>query len=136
MPSSSTRSTELEKALRHFYKIAFLRLYSSNMMPQAHFVTKQYAEILDMGESDLMATLEPVYHGETASLEKYKTELKVWNELETSNCRMRRSDKLCSAGNAMADTGATLFKVGREKEAMNFCEWGESFEQSIRLCEY
>ena len=126
MPSSSTRSTELENTLRHYSKIAFLRLYSSDMTSQAHFVTKQFAEALDMSEFELMATLKPVYHTNPTRLDKFRAELKVWNEIESSNHRMRTSDKICSAGNALADTGATLFKVGRDKEAACFCEWGES----------
>lgn len=126
MPSSSNRSTELEKHLRQLYKIAFVRLFASGLKTQAHFVTQQFAEILDMSELEMVNTLKPVYTRTTLGRLKIAAEIKFWQELEASNRTMRRSDKISSAGNALADTGAALFKVGRGAEAAKFCDWGES----------
>lgn len=126
MPSSSNRSTELEKHLCQLYKITFVRLFSSGLKTQADFVTQQFAEILDMSESEMLSSLKPVYTRTFSGHIKAASEMKFWQELEASNRAMRRSDKISSAGNALADTGAALFKVGRKAEAAKFCDWGES----------
>lgn len=94
------------------------------MSRQADFVSDQFAEILDMSRSELMALLKPSYHPDRCTIESYKAEVKQWDDLQASNARMRQSARISSAGNALADVGAVLFKVGRDSEASKFCEWG------------
>ncbi len=125
MASSSTRSTVNEDNLRHYYKIAFTRLYDAGLNRDAASVTTHFAELLDMGKAQLFATLKPLLLPDRSNVEKYKAELKVTVDLETSDGKIRRSEKICQAGNAFADAGACLFQAGREDEAGRFCEWGE-----------
>ena len=106
--------------------MAFVRLFSSGLKTQAEFLTHQFAEILDMSESEMVSTLKPVYTRTISGHIKAAAEMKFWQELEASNRTMRRSDKISSAGNVLADTGAALFRVGRRAEAAKFCDWGES----------
>lgn len=85
------------------------------MFKEANIITKQFTELLDIDESDLVSLLRPRWSPDY---------VKHWHELEMSNACMRQSAKICSAGNALADVGAELFKVGRDAEASKLCAMG------------
>lgn len=117
MASSSNRSTELEKVIRYHYKITMFRLYASNLQPQAEFLGKKFAGLLDMSESDAADILR--------ASRRPPSDIKLLHDLELSNRKLCKSDRICGAGNALADVAAALFRAGRAREGAEFCEWGE-----------
>lgn len=125
MPSSSSRSTYTELTLVHLYRIVFSRLLSAKMPSQTEFLTNEFALILDITKGDLARTLKPVYDTDRSTWAGWRADIKEWNELQASNAKLRRSSKILAAGNALADVGAELFRVGRSAEATRFCELGE-----------
>ena len=98
-------------------------------MSQVKIVTSEFAVILDIGPHALFASLKPKYEPERNTFDQYKADCKAWEDLQTLTMRLRRSEKICYAGNALADAGAVLSKVGRGQEAAKFCGWGEQLWQ-------
>lgn len=90
----------------------------------------QFAELLDYGLKDLLATLNPPYDPDTTTLDKHMEDYKSWENFQGLVKRSLRSDNIYYAGNAVADAGALLFKAGRDEEATKSCEWGEPLEYS------
>ena len=115
MPSSSTRSTLIELSLLHQYRTTVVRLWGCHMIQEANIITEHFTEILDIDNKELISLLRPRWIPDS---------LKHWNELQFSNARMRQSAKIYSAGSALADAGAELFKVGRDNEASTLCSLG------------
>ena len=128
MPSSSTRSTLVELTLLHYYRIACARLYFSRGTHDANIVTNQFADLLDIDPSDLVSLLHPRWNMDYS---------KHWQELEQSSARMRRSEMICGAGNALSDAAAVLSKAGRSAEATRLSNdasvlWGISLQECER----
>lgn len=127
--------------LIHSYRIVFSRLMAASLHTQTSYITDHFAEILDIGKQDLMRTVKPIYDADRTTWASWKANIRQWNDLQASNAKLKRSSKILSAGNALADVGAELFRVGRNEEASKFCEFGEivwswsmeAFEEEERL---
>ena len=126
MPSSSSRSSSLELELHRLYKLAYARLWYSNLRNHAKFITLHFAALLDYDPSDLIGTIKPGYHPDRDTFEAHVAELKVWQDFRNLVLRTRKSENIHHAGNALADTSAVLFKAGMSKEANAFCDWSKS----------
>lgn len=126
MPSSSTRSTYTELRLIHLYRVIFSRLVACRCMEQAAFISDKFSELLDISKVELNRTLKPTYDAEKHTEAGWKADIKQWTDLQTSNAKLRQSSKFMSAGNALADVGAELFRTGRNEEAAKFCGYGDT----------
>lgn len=136
MPSSSNRSTYTELNLVYLYRIAFARLTSTGLHSQAQFITAQFADALDIDTKELTKALKPSYDPIRSGSDSWRADVKHWNELRASNIKMKRSSKICSAGNALSDAGTGLAGFGRHVEGDRFCGWAqELFRWSLEEME-
>ena len=127
MPSSSTRSTWLERQIRTLHRQAFTHLWTSRLYHEATFLNRQFALALDMAEYELRQAIKPVHRADSMDAGEYAAELAAWRKLQAENARLGKSDRVFYAGNAVTDAGAVFSLLGRGREGREFCRWGEFF---------
>jgi len=126
MPSSSTRSTRLERHLRNLFKESHARLSYTSTEYEQDFVTKEFSELLDISVSDLLTVLEPRFTG--TNLQEYRDEHETCKELKELVGKQKKSLNVWEAGRELAKVGTALFGVGMDEEARKWCEWGAELE--------
>ncbi|KAK4544201.1 hypothetical protein LTR36_004411 [Oleoguttula mirabilis] len=127
MSSSSTRSTWLEQQLHWYFKHVYHRLSQANVPNECNFILEQFANLLDISESDLVGTLQLRYTT-GMDLDAYKKEVLSLRALKAEIAKQKQSGKLYEAAKCLANVGAELYKVGRGEEARDWCEWGAELE--------
>jgi hypothetical protein len=78
--------------------------------------------------------LNPSHPSHCAMPSTFAVDRESWMELRKSDMTMGRKEKIFHASVALLDTGARLFAAGRQKEAANFCEWGDWLQQLATEC--
>jgi len=121
MPSSSTRSTYLERRIRWLFSRTHAHLTSACQHHIIGVFLPRFAEVLDIDQHRLLATVKPMHHGGSSVTIQELGQLRfMFDEAD----RLEDRDKIWNAGGFLEDVGYALEMVGRKAEAHQWSLWG------------
>lgn len=128
MPSSSTRSTHLEREITVHFKTAYLRLHHAGHFSEAKILSSAAQTTLDSDFAGLFATFDPKDNFEDPlPKRREKAEMRDhFNKLKHEGKTASKSNLVWDAGTKCMDIGGLLSSVGREAEGREWCEYGDA----------
>lgn len=128
MPSSSNRSTLLERTLFYYYRTVVVRLHSHGRTEaELEFYIHQSSILLDMPVAQLIDGVLPDYV-EGTDWNAWKAD-RDWIRMLSQE--VNGQDPGVTLGQAAQDlgsVGAALFQVGRDVEARTWCQWAAELD--------
>ncbi|KAI7199125.1 hypothetical protein KC316_g3385 [Hortaea werneckii] len=128
MPSSSTRSTLLERTLLYYFRTVIVRLHSHGQMEaEFDFYVSQFSILLDMPVAQLVDKVLPDYI-EGTGWSAWKADRNWIRMLKQEANGQDPSVTVGRAAQDLASVGAALFQVGRDVEARSWCQWAAELD--------
>ena len=128
MPSSSNRSTLLERTLLYYFRKVIVRLHSHGQMAaEFDFFVHQFSILLDMPVAQLVDKVLPDYI-EGTDWDTWKAHQNWIQKLKQEGEGQDPSVTLGQAAQDLGSVGAALFQVGRDVEARVWCQWAAQLD--------
>ncbi|KAI6914667.1 hypothetical protein KC318_g828 [Hortaea werneckii] len=128
MPSSSTRSTLLERTLLYYLRTVIVRLHSHGQMEaEFDFYISQFSILLDMPVAQLVDKVLPDYV-EGTNWNAWKADQNWVRMLKQEANGQDPSVTIGQVAQDLGSVGAALFQVGRDVEARSWCQWAAELE--------
>ncbi|KAI7526219.1 hypothetical protein KC331_g17091 [Hortaea werneckii] len=121
MPSSSTRSTLLERFLLYYFRTVVVRLHShGHMEAEFEFYVYQFSILLDMPVAQLVDKVLPDYI-EGTGWSSWKADRNWIRMLQQEANGQDPTVTVGQTAQDLASVGEALFQVGRDVEARSWC---------------
>ncbi|TKA76966.1 hypothetical protein B0A55_04917 [Friedmanniomyces simplex] len=126
MPSSSTRTTHLERHIQHLFRQTYFRLYHANEDRTNAILLQHYADVLEMPGPELLANyLRPSHDRRVQSAGDFASEEASWKAFVAGVEKAEWKWKMAGVVECLHDVGTALKVVGREREAGRWWEMSE-----------
>lgn len=137
MPSSSTRTTHLERHTTALYRAIHTHLTTSDRADVISHLARNFADLLEIDSPTLQLAVQPAFTSRMTAAERQaafalRAELR---RLGAESSDRKQSERLAAAGAGCAEVGDLLRGVGRTREGLRWARWADDIWAMARKAE-
>jgi hypothetical protein len=135
MPSSTNRSSSIERSLYAYYKAIHYRMVSADRYLEDHFLTERFAELLDLTPHQLLNSMPEVTlagwdeDDDFTGCKEIRDERDHWERMKIRWSALKGSENVWQAADLLSNVAELLGIRGRIKAAVEWSQWSQELHQ-------